>query len=290
MTTLLPRESGRRWRLIRIKLPTEPLFRIGSSLLKVARMTLTINGIAISPERIETEAANHQHCAAPSHAAACALAIRELLLQRACEAGIAHPDDTDESTADAAIEELLDREAPVPEPTESECRRFYEQHADRFVVGELVEASHVLFAVTPDAPVAAIRRQAEATLTQVLAQPQRFAEFAQRFSNCPSGAQGGNLGQIQRGVTVFEFERVLFGEAEGVLPQLVNTRYGFHIVRIERRIAGKQLPFEAVQAQIARSLGESVRTKAAEQYVRILASKASISGIDLGAAASSLVQ
>jgi peptidyl-prolyl cis-trans isomerase C len=253
-------------------------------------MTVTINGVAISRERIEAEAANHQHCASPSHAAACALAIRELLLQRVRETGIAHFVETEEAAVDAAIEQLLDREAPVPQPTESECRRFYEQHADRFILGELVEASHILFAVTPDAPVAAIRRQAEATLRQALADPRCFGELAGRFSNCPSGGQEGNLGQIQRGMTVPEFERALFGDGEGVLPQLVNTRYGFHIVRVERRIAGKQVPFEAVQAQIARTLVQSVRTKAAEQYVRVLASGASISGIDLGAAASSLVQ
>ena len=253
-------------------------------------MTVTINGVAISREQIEVEAENHQHCASPSHAAACALAIRELLLQRAREKGIAPAQGVDDATADVAIEELREREAPVPAPTESECRRYYERQIERFTVGELVEAAHILFAVTANAPLDAIRTQAEATLRQALEEPQRFGELAQRLSNCPSAAQGGNLGQLQRGDTVPEFERALFAGAEGVLPQLVNTRYGFHVVRIERRIAGRRLPFEAVQARIAQTLTETVRTKAAEQYVRIPASRASISGIDLGAAASPLVQ
>ena len=253
-------------------------------------MPITVNGVPIPDDLVAAEAANHQDCASPRCAAACALAIRELLLQRARETGIACSEDTEEAETDAAIERLLDREAPVPQPTESECRRFYDQHAERFLVGELVEASHILFAVRPDAPVAAIRGQAESTLKKVLAEPQRFGELAARFSNCPSGAQGGNLGQIQRGLTVPELESAIFGEAEGVLPHLVNTRYGFHIVRIERRIRGKRVPFEAVQAQIGLSLVASVRTKAAEQYVRLLASKATITGIDLGAATSTLVQ
>jgi peptidyl-prolyl cis-trans isomerase C len=253
-------------------------------------MTIVINGVDLSDDLIQAEAANHRHCASPYHAAACALAIRELLLQRAREAGIDHAGAAEEAIADAAIEDLLEREAPVPQPTEAECRRFYERHMARFIVGELVEASHILFAVMPDAPVAAIRRQAEATLKQALAEPERFPELAERFSNCPSAAQGGNLGQIQRGVTVPEFERALFAQGEGVLPQLVNTRYGFHIVRVERRIPGRQLPFDAVQARIANLLSARVRSKAAEQYVRMLAAKASIVGIDLGAAASPLVQ
>ena len=156
--------------------------------------------------------------------------------------------------------------------------------------GELAEVAHILFAVTPNAPVEAIRRQAEASLRQLVAEPQRFADLAQQFSNCPSSAQGGNLGQIHRGETVPEFESAVFGAAPGIVPHLVNTRYGFHIVRIERHVPGNVLDFGMVRPRIARSLTERVRAKAAEQYVRILTSRATITGIDLGAAGSALVQ
>ena len=253
-------------------------------------MAVTVNSIEISDEAIEAEAVHHAHSPSPLATAACALAVRELMLQRAREAGLAPDDCTDEAACDAAIEQLLEREAPVPEPTETECRRFYEQHAGRYTTGELIEASHILFAVTPAAPLEPIRAQAEATLERVLAEPERFAELAERFSNCPSAAQGGNLGQLQRGDTVPEFERAILGAPAGILPRLVNTRYGFHIVRIERAIPGRQLDFEMVQPRIAAALSEAVRAKAAEQYVRILASRASISGVDLGAAASPLVR
>jgi peptidyl-prolyl cis-trans isomerase C len=110
------------------------------------------------------------------------------------------------------------------------------------------------------------------------------------MSNCPSGAHGGSLGQVQRGDTVPEFERALFNGGTGVLPRLVNTRYGFHIVHITRRVPGTSVPFEAVHAGIAAMLSERVRATAAEQYVRVLAARARISGIDLGAAATPLVQ
>ena len=254
-------------------------------------MTITINGVTIGDAAIEAEATHHAGCPDPRAAAACALAIRELLIQRAKAAAIETEGDVaNDGAADALIERLLEREAPVPRPTEAECRRFYEQHIDRYTAGELVEAAHILFAVTPNAPVDAIRRQAESTLRQAVAEPGRFAELAQGFSNCPSGAQGGNLGQIQRGETVPEFEREIFGAAPGVLPRLVNTRYGFHVVLVARTIAGRALDFEIVRPRIAETLSQRVRAKAAEQYVRILASKASISGVDLGAAATPLVQ
>ncbi len=249
-----------------------------------------INGALIEDARIAYEARNHADGADPHACAAYALAIRELLLQRARALGLSQAGSAGAQAEDAAIDALLEREAPVPEPTESECRRFYQRHIERYSSGALVEASHILFAVTPNAPVEAIRRQAEASLREAQAEPGRFAELARSHSNCPSAAQGGSLGQIGRGDTVPEFERALFGAGPGVLPRLVNTRYGFHVVRIERSLPAKPLDFELVHAHIRAALAERVRTKAAEQYVRLLAAEASISGIDLGAAATALVQ
>jgi peptidyl-prolyl cis-trans isomerase C len=251
-------------------------------------MTIRVNDAVIDDADIAAEAFNHASAPSPRHAAACALAIRELLLQRAGEIGIDRSSDAVD--CDAVIESLLELEAQAPVPTEEECRKFYEQRRERFAVGELVEAAHILFAVTPNAPVDALRNQAESMLRQVLAEPHRFGEFAERFSNCPSGAQRGNLGQISRGEMVPEFERAIFGAATGILPRLVNTRYGFHIVHVNRYVSGHVIAFDTVKADIERELTQRVRTKAAEQYVRLLAGKATIAGIDLHASASALMQ
>jgi peptidyl-prolyl cis-trans isomerase C len=254
-------------------------------------MTVTINGIEIDASAIAAEAVHHRHAPAPDEAATYALAIRELLLQRAGELGLLSPDCPDDAErAERAIEAALDAEAAVPEPTPQECLRFFESHRDRFVVGELVEAAHILFGVTPNAPVDAIRHQAEATLKQLLEQPEGFTDAAKRFSNCPSGAQGGSLGQVQRGQLVPEFEKALFtNSSTGVLPRIVNSRYGFHIVFVARRIPGKALDFDTAHPRIASMLSARAKAKAAEQYVRMLASRATISGIDLAAAESPLL-
>lgn len=252
-------------------------------------MRIVINGVEISEEAIAEEQKLHADAPAPQEAARYALAIRELLLQRARETGV------DKVLGVAAEDEILDavleREVVTPEPTEDECRRYYDRHLEQFRSGDLVEASHILFAVTPNAPVNEIRRTAEAALKSVSAEPRHFAEFAEKYSNCPSAAQGGNLGQLRRGETVPEFESALFdGAATGILPRLVNTRYGFHIVCVERRIAGKQLPFEIVKERIAGRLKDSVQRQAFRQYVQILAGKAEVTGIDLNAADSPLVR
>jgi peptidyl-prolyl cis-trans isomerase C len=252
-------------------------------------MPVSVNSVAISEDAISSEAAHHANAPAPRDAAVRALAIRELLLQRARKLGLGTADG--EEGDDVIIDMLFAREVKVPEPTEAECTRYYDGHQTQFRSGDLVEASHILFAVTPNAPLAAIRAQAEAALKQLVAEPGRFADLAAKLSNCPSGAQGGNLGQLGRGDTVPEFETALFeGKTVGVLPRLVNTRHGFHVVLVNRRIEGRQVPFEPVARLIAEYLSESVRRKALQQYIRLLAAEAEITGIDFDAADSPLLQ
>jgi peptidyl-prolyl cis-trans isomerase C len=205
--------------------------------------------------------------------------------------GLLAAETTDEASVDAAIEQLLEREVNVPAPTEDECRRYYDAHPEEFRPDDLVFARHILFQVAPGVPVNHLRALAERTLAELRADPDRFLERAQELSNCPSGAFGGNLGQIGRGDTVPEFEAALFGgSASGMLPHLVKTRYGFHIVAIDRRIGGDALPFAAVQAQIAEQLSAAVARRAMIQYVAILAGDAEIDGVDVAAATSPLVQ
>ena len=115
--------------------------------------------------------------------------------------------------------------------------------------------------------------------------------MARELSACPSGKQGGNLGQITRGSTVPEVETFLLQLEPGQLcPVPIRSRYGYHVLRLERRVDGRQLPFEAVHKNIAAYLDERVWRQAIRQYIRILAASADIRGIDLDAATSPLVQ
>jgi len=218
-------------------------------------------------------------------------AARELLRQRAVAVGLLDGASTGEATIDEAIEDLLAREVVTPLPTEEECRRYYEAHRREFESGDLVHARHILFQVTPAVRIPEIRARAEQTLNALLREPERFAAMAAELSNCPSGRQGGNLGQISRGDTVPEFEKALFRLGPtGLLPELVKTRHGFHIVAIDQRIPGEKLPFEVVRDRIAEQLRQMVEEKALRQYVRILAGHAEIEGADLEGTEIPLVQ
>jgi peptidyl-prolyl cis-trans isomerase C len=218
-------------------------------------------------------------------------AVRALLCVRAEELGLLAAGERDAATIDAALDRLLDREVATPEPTEEELSRYYATHIEQFTSGDLVFARHILFAVRPGAPVEAIRGKAEETLALVRAQPERFAELARERSNCPSAAQDGNLGQLTRGDVVPEFAAAVFqGRGDGLLPGLVRTRFGFHIVTVDQRVPGQTVPFEAVRERIAARLVEQVQEKALRQYVEVLAGRAGEDIPGVAAASTPLVR
>ncbi|TAL69091.1 MAG: peptidylprolyl isomerase [Burkholderiaceae bacterium] len=217
-------------------------------------------------------------------------AVHELLRQRACELGFTS-DGASETDTERALERTLAEEIQVPEPTEEVCKRWYDANMKRFRSGDLVCARHILFQIIPGAPVSVIRAKAETILHEINARPELFDEYARQHSNCPSGANGGNLGQLQRGETVPEFEKAIFGDGTiGVLAGLVTTRHGFHIIAVDRRIEGKQLPYGFVRDEVAAELRKRSEARALSQYMRILAGNADIEGVELDASASPLVQ
>jgi peptidyl-prolyl cis-trans isomerase C len=195
--------------------------------------------------------------------------ICDLLLARAAELGIRG--DTDEATLDR----LLEREVQAAPVTEADCRRQYEEQRDQFRAGDLAEADHILFAVTDAVPLEALRARALEALGTLRTEPQRFAQTAQQLSNCPSGAVGGSLGQLARDAVVPEFWRALEvagrAGATGVLPELVETRYGLHIVRLARYVEGRALPYEAVRDRIEQALATRRLHEALRDYAHALA-------------------
>jgi peptidyl-prolyl cis-trans isomerase C len=115
--------------------------------------------------------------------------------------------------------------------------------------------------------------------------------LAAEHSACPSREQGGNLGQVTPGSTVAEFERALETMQEGeLLMRPVETRFGFHVIFLERKIEGVQLPFEHVADRIAGWLEAASWSKVVAQYIALLVSRAEISGINLKTAEGPLIQ
>ena len=228
-------------------------------------------------------------------------ACTELLRQAAQAGGLlaasdpAAGDGVISEAATAAIEALMERNLAVPEPTEEDCRRHYVAHQGRYRNGERVRARHILFAVTPGVDVVALRKQAEPVFLDVRCHDgqsaDRFADAARKWSNCPSGADGGDLGWLSGEDCAPEFARELFGHIEvGVLPRLVHSRFGLHVVEVLEREPGVTQSFESVRGALENSLRQQAFVTALRQYLLLLAGGAEVEGVDLDAADTPLVQ
>ena len=228
-------------------------------------------------------------------------ACTELLRQAAQRGGLLAADDAPTAdgvisdAASAAIDALIAREVVVPEPTDEALRRHFAAHEAQYRTGERVRVRHILFAVTPGVDVVALRKRAEATLLDVRchdgAAADGFPHAARTLSNCPSGADGGDLGWLAQADCAPEFAREVFGHAEiGVLPRLVHSRFGLHVVEVAAREPGTVPAFDAVRGAVAAALQQQGFVTALRQYLRLLAGAAEVEGVDLDGAASPLVQ
>jgi peptidyl-prolyl cis-trans isomerase C len=235
-----------------------------STLAATAVPVARVNGVALhGPEEAVTLADLRQR------------ACTELLRQAAQRAGLLAPNDVPgtegaiSEAAAAAIETHVDRALEIPEPSDADCRRHFTARAGMFRVGERVRLRHILFAVTPGTDVVALRKRAEATLLDVRCRDDqtgdRFADAARAQSNC--------------------------GHADvGVLPRLVHSRFGLHVVDVAQREPGTTPAYETVADRVRRDLSRQGFITAMRQYLQVLAGEAVVEGIDLTGATTPLVQ
>lgn len=248
-----------------------------------------VNGVEIPPEAIAQEI---QHHPAPDAEtawteAARALAVRELLLQEARRVGVAAESSTDEAGRaeiddDATIRTLLEEEVVPAEAGEAECRRYYEANLHRFRTPELFEAAHIL--IEPEgsdqqAWASALGR-AKSIVSEIGDDPAAFAAAARAHSTCTSAQQNGSLGQIRRGELVSEVQAGLEALAEGsTAREPVRSRFGWHILRLHRRIEGRTMTFEMMRERIADMLEARSWSVEAARYVAKLAARNDVVGI-----------
>jgi peptidyl-prolyl cis-trans isomerase C len=256
-------------------------------------VNVSVNGVAIPRDTIVREMQNHpaDKPIAAWQQAARALVVRELLLQRAAALGLtAEPlteDGRRETDDEALMRAVVEREVTVPEPDDATCRRYYANNIARFRSPDIYEASHILFAALPEDQEAYAQAcaDAQAVLARLADNRESFAVLAQAYSRCPSGAQGGNLGQLTADQVTPEFAEALKNMVPGEISvEPVATRYGLHIIQLARKHDGRTLPFEAVAERIADYLRDSVAHRAQGQYIARLVSAATIEGIALAGA------
>lgn len=251
-----------------------------------------VNGETIPAAAIASEAQNH---AAPRgkpgiawRKAAQALTIRALLLQEARRRGLV-PDPMElapgrtETEDEALIRALLDQSITLPPITEEAMRAEWMKDPSRFRSAPLWDVSHILCACDPrdEAESAAALARARAILARLGDDARGFAAAAGQ-SDCGSRAAGGHLGQIGPGDTVPEFEAALRALPEGgMTPDPVQSRHGWHIIRLNATAPGQVLPFETLRPRLAEALEKMAWARASQAFVAALARQSVISGASL---------
>jgi peptidyl-prolyl cis-trans isomerase C len=185
----------------------------------------------------------------------------------------------DQIKQDLKIESLLDGQLKeVKKVTEEDVSVFYRDHPESFRSGEQVRASHILMRVEATAT-EEDRSQKRLELAGLKGQIEKGADFGQLasdHSDCPSKARGGDLGYFERGKMVKPFEDAAFEMKVGDVSEIVETQFGYHLIKVTDHQDPKTAPFEEVKAQIENLLNRQARDKVVSEYLAQLRGAAKI--------------
>lgn len=171
-------------------------------------------------------------------------------------------------------DELLDSVmAKVSRPTQAEIAAHYRQFAQTFYVPETLRAAHIVKNVDETAT----EEQAQAAILGIADQIKQgadFAELADRHSDCPG--DGGDLGFFAQGEMVPEFDRIVFAMRPGEVSPVFRSLFGFHIAKVLERRPPRTPSLNEVRQRIEQELWSRKKTRAANNFVQALRSKAEI--------------
>jgi peptidyl-prolyl cis-trans isomerase C len=180
---------------------------------------------------------------------------------------------------DLGVTKLMDAEMSTEAvPSDADAKSFYEKNPDRFKEAEKVRASHILIRVDQKAPAAA-KQKARAEIDAVLKQAKAggdFAKLAQQHSQDGSAAQGGDLDYFTRERMVPEFSKVAFELKPGEISDVVETQFGYHIIKVVDHQAPRTVPYEQVNGKIKEFLGNQKKQQHADAFIDGLKKKSKI--------------
>lgn len=202
----------------------------------------------------------------------------------AAEHGLTVDELKNELTTDGLIETLIQQEVESKiEIADEELKAFFEANQDAMDKGDTVRASHILVKVEGgdgDELKKAKREKIEGLRTQLL-EGADFAELARANSDCPSSEKGGDLGDFGRGQMVKPFEDAAFSQELNAIGEIVETDFGFHIVKVTEKQAAGAVNFDDMKEDIRMAVLRNKRDVAVRDYIAGLRAKATITGIEV---------
>ncbi len=145
--------------------------------------------------------------------------------------------------------------------TDDEVEKFYNENQKNFEQGASVNAKHILVDSED---------KCKELLELLQAGEKEFEVAAQEFSTCPSGKNGGQLGEFRRGQMVKEFEDAAFAAEIGTIVGPVKTQFGYHLIKVESKKEATTIPFADVKENIKKSLLQKAQNQAYNDKIKEL--------------------
>ena len=242
---------------------------------------ISVDGVVIEESALATELQYHQDpdFEVVVQKAGQALVVKQLLLSEATKRGM----QVSEENQEDVIQKLISENVNYADPDEQDCIRYFDNNSDKFTTEPLMEVNHILLAAAKDdLPTREVaKNNAKAIITKLKQDPLLFPALADEYSACPSKRTGGSLGQLSKGQTVPEFERQLKTLPQGLADKPIESRYGFHVINVTRKIEGKALEYSMVENKVRSYLIHRASHLAIQAFIQSLIEKANIQGITM---------
>lgn len=176
---------------------------------------------------------------------------------------------------DLKIRKFIENEtSALTKPTDAEVAKFYAEHESDFQREESVRASHILISTEgvegEDAKKAKLAEAEAARARLVGENAEDFATVAAEISACPSKARGGDLGDFERGQMVPEFDKAAFAQEVGAVGEIVETQFGYHIIKVATRTDAGTVPLDEAKERIATYLSSEKQNSAVNSLIEKL--------------------
>jgi peptidyl-prolyl cis-trans isomerase C len=245
---------------------------------KLIAIAIAGSGIVVSNEEVESTIAQIKTSIPEGLTFEAALASQGMSLEALKE----------NIKTDMAARQLFESQTKdVAEATEADAQAFYDGNPQNFNADENASASHILLTFEQgesDEAKLAKKAQLETIRADIIAETTTFEDAAKAHSGCPSGAQGGSLGQFGKGQMVPEFEIAVFGQDVDAVGEIVETSFGYHIIKVTERQDASATPFAEVKDQIINYLSQNAKGEAAQAYINSLRDAATIEYVKPAAA------
>ncbi|MBN2383295.1 peptidylprolyl isomerase [bacterium] len=195
------------------------------------------------------------------------------------KSGMTEDDLRQEIASNIRIETLLEGLYTTLEPvTDKELQDYYQENIDMFKQPEQVRASHILVAFSEeDTPETKTQKRATIdALKKKIDEGADFATVAQENSDCPSKEKGGDLGFFDRERMVKPFADVAFALTPGQVSDIVETQFGYHIIKMVEKQEPRTVPLEEVSERLTGYIDNQRKQKIVQEYITKLRAEATI--------------